>query len=471
MKTILQGMMVLLLHKAVMAQSQPMPPGPAQATFTKAQEYFYGIGRPYDPQKAFQLYQEAAKEGHPEAMNVLGNMHAGGVVVPVDIKQAFGWYEKAGAAGSALAYNNLAMFYRRGEKVEQDFAKAAAYYKKGALLNNDFSKNSLAYFYYKGLGVRQSYVNAFNLYKELAEKGDVNAQYFLGLCYRNGYGVTANADLAKQWLQKAAEKNDRQAIHELHAEPLPENYSIISSALQNQVKDLHNYQEKLEAAPSNDIGGTYTGYAIYYDFSKEFVHEIVPLTLELRKNGANYEGIWKEGDSLTAPVKASFINNSLSFDSSSKYIRRNYYSYRDGEPYTFNSAALNIKYFRDSVYLNGDVRFYSILRREPGQPMDIVLARKALPGENPVNDERFKLTSFPNPATTTVKASFTVPRNSKVQLELLTVQGKPLQKVNEKTVLAGTYYYSFNVETLAAGSYIIKITADGKTESKIFVKL
>ena len=471
MKMILPGMMALLLHMAVSAQSQPMPPTPAQATFTKAQEYYYGLGRSYDPQKAFQLYTEAAKEGHAEAMNALGNMYAGGVTVPVDIKQAFSWYEKAGQAGSALAYNNLALFYRRGEMVEQDFTKAAACYKKGALLNNAFSKNSLAYFYYKGLGVRQSYANAFNLYKELAEKGDVNAQYFLGLCYRNGYGVAANAGMAKQWLQKAAEKNDRQAIHELQAEPLPENISVLSPALQNQVKDLHNYQEKLEAAPSNDIGGIYTGYAIYYDFSKEFVHEIVPLTVELRKNGTHYEGIWKEGDSLTAPVKASFVNNSLHFDSSSKYIRRNYYSYRDAEPYAFNSAALNIKYFKDSVYLNGDVRFYSILRREPGQPMDIVLARKALPGENPVKDERFQLTSFPNPATTTVKTSFTLPRNSKVQLELLTVQGKPLQKVNEKLIPAGSYSYSFNVEALAAGSYIIKITADGKTESKIFVKL
>ena len=471
MKKILQGMMVLLLHSAVSAQSQPMPPELVQATFTKAQEYFYGIGRPYDPPKAFQLFTEAAKEGNADAMNALANMYVGGVTVPVDIKQAISWYEKAGYAGSALAYNNLAMLYRRGEVVEQDFTKAAQYYIKGAALNNDYSKNSLAYFYYKGLGIRQSYTNAFNLYKELATKGDVNAQYFLGLCYRNGYGVSANANIARQWLQKAAEKHDRQADHELNAESLPENMSVISPVLQNQVKDLRNYQEKFEAAPSNDIGGVYAGYAVYYDFSKEYVHEIVPLTLSLRKNGKNYEGVWKEGDSVTAPIKASFTNNSLGFDTSSKYIRHNYYSYRDAEPYTFNSATLNIKYYKDSVYLSGDVRFYSTIRREPGQPMYIVLARKALPAENPVKEEHFKLTSFPNPATNTVKASFTIPHNSKVQLELLTVQGKPIQIVNEQMIPVGTYSYSFNIETLSAGSYIIKITADGRTESKIFIKL
>ena len=124
MKNTLLVMLAVLFYWTAQGQT------PGQTKFKEAQEYYFGLGKPYDPSKAFQLYTEAANAGYPDAMNTLANMYAGGVTVEADYKTAFSWYEKAGNAGSALAWNNLAMFYRRGEVVPQDFSRAFCIIKK-----------------------------------------------------------------------------------------------------------------------------------------------------------------------------------------------------------------------------------------------------------------------------------------------------------------------------------------------------
>jgi hypothetical protein len=425
----------------------------------------------YDPGKSFQLFSTASASGNAQAMNALGNMFANGIGVTTDAGKAIAWYKKAALTGYAPAWYNLGRVYQDGSIVAQDFVEAAKYFQKGANAGDPNARNKLAYFYYKGLGVPQSYTNAFALYNELAQNGNINACYFLGLCYRNGYGVSADAGLAKEWLMKAAAANDGQAIHELTSEPLPENASVVTPDLQSKMNALETYQEQFGTSSANDMSGIYKGVAVYFDFSRQYVHEIVPLTLEITKMGNLYTGTWTEGDSLSAPIKGSFDNKMFSFDSSSKYTRHNYYSYRAAEPYRFDNAALNIQYYHDSVYLSGYVRFYSIIRKEPGQPMFISLSRTTagtLIGQDVAG---LNLSLSPNPTPDEMRASFTIKNQSKVQLQLFDMNGRPLQQSAPETLPAGSYTYSFFVQGLASGSYLVKINAGGTTQSKIFEKL
>ncbi len=439
------------------------------ASFNEGYMYMTGMGKQQDQARALQVFKQAASQGDSRAMNALGNMYANGIAVAANPDSAVLCYRMAGQHGYASGYANLGRLYQTGTGVTQDFAAAAKYYQQAANLGDDVSKNWLAYLYYKGFGVTQSYSKAFAIYQELAQKGMVNAQYFLGLCYRNGYGTAPDNELAKQWLMKAAAKRDRQSIHELTAEPKPENMSVLTNELQERLASLKNYNEKFEAAATNDIGGTYKGYAVYYDFSHQYAHEIVPLTLTISKKGGRYEGAWTESDTLTAPIKATFNDYNFSFDSSSKYTRRNYYSYEDAEPYLFNSAALSIKYFKDSVFLSGDVQFYSIVRKEPGQPMYISLSRKASDNETAMRD--FRLNLSPNPAVDLVNVVFTIGQSAKLSLQLIGLDGKILQQISPETLPAGSYSFPFSVQGLPAGNYLVKLTTGAITQSKIFVKL
>jgi len=464
---------LLLITLSCMGVHGQQPAGipPGLASYNKGMQALKNSGT-YDPAGAFKSFTQSAAEGNPRAMNALGNMYANGMGMPVDAGKALYWYKLAAKAGYSNAYYNLGRLYQTGDIVPQDFAAAAGYYQAGANAGDKGSRNWLAYMYYKGLGLPQSYPKAFALYSELAQQNDVNAWYFLGICYRNGYGVAPDAGLAKQWLMKAADKKYGQAIHELTAEPLPENASVFTPALQEKVQELQNYHEQFTTAGSSDVSGTYQGYAVYYDFSRQFVHEIVPLNLQINKNANGYEGVWTESDTLTARVQASFTNNALQFDSSSKYTRRNYYSYRDAEPYRFNSAALSIKYFHDSIYLSGDVQFYSILRKEPGQPVFISLSRAmSKTGAGMTSAADLKLVLSPNPTQSTVRAGFTLPESGKVQLLIADINGKILQQTVPETLPSGSFQYSMNVEGLAAGTYVLTLRAGNSLQTKTFIKL
>lgn len=461
----------VLCWQTVFAQQSPTN-NQARQIFNNAISYLYGTGTSHDPEKAVQLFKQAAAMGDAASLNALGNLYAkGGAGLTADINTAVDYYAKAGAAGYASAYYNLATLFKEGRKLSQDFRQSARYVKSGADLGNDACKRLLAYYYFKGFGIEQNYSAAFDLYKELAESGDANAQYFLGLCYRNGYGTNANQDEARKWLTKAVAKGERQAKHELTNEPKPENSNIFDPGLQLRVEKVKNYQEKLIAEGNNDISGIYKGIAVYYDFSGKHVHEVLPLTLTLRKAEKGYTGTWAESDLQTASIKGSFSSNHFNFDPESRYTRRNYYSYREPEEYQFKTANLSINYLQDSMYLAGDMQFYSISRSEPGQPMYIMLSKKVEASGNFLKSN-LQLTLNPNPATDELRVGVTLPSACKVNYEIISVDGKSItNKAGETLLPAGTYYMPVKVQFLARGNYAMRITTScGATQTKTFIK-
>ena len=422
--------------------------------FVMGMKYLKGLDKPYDPAKAFRLFQMAAGKSHPRSMNALGNMFLKGLSTPENVDSAIHWYTKAADHGHAEAYLNLGRLCQIGQLVKQDFAEAARYFRLGAAAGNLDCQNMIAYFHYKGIGLEQDYNKAFAIFSDLALKGHTNAQYFLGICYRNGYGTQANNAYAKEWLQKAAEKNDKQSLHELFEEPLPENISVVTNDLQQKVEKLKNYQERFQPSNSNNLSGEYKGFAIYYDFSGRHVTNIIPLTLSVNRQGAEYKLIWKEGDGEAANLKGQFAGGDFNFDSISQYTRNDHYSYRTEERFLFQNAKLNIKYIEDSVVLSGDVRFYSLKRGEPGPPMYISLSKPVKAGLRGIQQPTVKLS--PNPATAFVRVNITLPEASKLQLQLVSANGSILQQISSSLLPVGNYIYTFDVQKIPAGMYLIR---------------
>lgn len=432
-----------------------------------------------DTVAAIRYLRASVDTGFPTAMYMLGELYLKGKGVPRSNPEALRLFEGAAKKNYAPACYMLGHIYRDGLIVPQDFGSAFGYFRRGASLQSLESMDMVAYMYYKGLGVSQDYDSAFHYYRILAAtkgKQQAHSQYFTGICYRNGYGTPLNLDSARYWLQLAAKQNYWPAAHELVAEPTPENRSSQEPELKKRFEELRQYKEAFRAAAANDISGTYQGYAVYLDFSGEHIQKIVALSLALGRKGNGYEGLWKEKGQegeLAAPVRVRFRNNTLLFDSSSRYTRRDRYSFGIPEEYIFDSASLTVQFMDDSIRFSGDMRFYSLLRREPGQPMFISLGKKSS-GDSivtvPVKPSA-ALRVYPNPAKSYVNAAFTLSHVARVNLRILDMQGRVLVSRASSQLPAGSYTYGFDVQQLPAGMYVLQLT-DGRqySESKQFVK-
>jgi TPR repeat protein len=127
--------------------------------------------------QAFPLLAEAARLGHPQAQNALGNMYWHGEWgLPEDDALAAGWFGKAAAAGDAAAQFHLASMYTTGQGgLPVDLTKAA------------------------------------ELLASSARQGFSAAQAALGNCFEFGVGVPRDRLQATYWLDLAAAAGDQTA--------------------------------------------------------------------------------------------------------------------------------------------------------------------------------------------------------------------------------------------------------------------
>jgi uncharacterized protein len=454
MKKTITAMLVLA---QAMLQAQTPPTG--NTLYQDGMKYLKGIAKPYNPAQAKILLTQSASLGHPLAMNALGGIFLTGTGVKPSIDSALLWYKAAAQKKNGYAYYNLGTIYKEANLVPQNFATAATYFTEGAKLDSEPSQYMLAYMQYKGLGTQQDYAKAFAAFKKLAERGNSSAMYYAGLCYRNGYGVMANEALAKYWLQKAAAAFSNQAKLELQEE-IPENVSAVSPYLQQQLSSITSYKEKFTAAASNNYQGSYTGYAVYYDWSGKYVSEILPLQLALTKSGAGYSGFWQEGENLATPIQLQQAANSFMFTDNSAYSRSNHYSGRQPEKWQFNNATLALGFIGDSIQLSGYVQFYSTHRKEPGKPLQVILKKAIDPssytGTGPA------ITVYPNPANATTAIQFTLAKTGRAYIKVTALDGTIMFIEPERKLPAGAYNYHLGLNKYTPGTYLLQLFIDGK---------
>ncbi len=145
--------------------------GNLEAAFRLARIVSKGAkGLTADLPTAFKLYEAAAKGGHVEAQNALGQAYQNGVGVPVDLAKAAQWYRKAADAKLAAAENNLGIMYLNGKGITRDLKEAFKLFERAANQGDGWGLNNLGGMYEMGWGIAKNIRKAAELYSQALAK-------------------------------------------------------------------------------------------------------------------------------------------------------------------------------------------------------------------------------------------------------------------------------------------------------------
>lgn len=176
--------------------------------------YVLGRGIKQDKDKAFCLYENAAKKGHAVAQCSLGLLYDFGKTRDKD--KAFYWYKKSTKNGYAFAMNYLGNCYLYGIGVNKSNEDALYWYKKSAAKYNIEAMFSLGCLYFEGKGTRKNVKKAIDLWKQTTKFNHKGALYYLGVAYYEGKYVKRDLELAKSNLKKASEQGIEEATQLLN---------------------------------------------------------------------------------------------------------------------------------------------------------------------------------------------------------------------------------------------------------------
>lgn len=199
--------------------------------------YENGKGTPVDFKKAVALYQEAADQGHRQAMVQLAGLYFNGQADGTrDEEKALYWYEKAASLGDRDALYQLGLLSETGVSTKLDFNDALRYYQQAADKGNAKAMLALARMYQYGIGVSKDMQKAAAFYKALAESGNAYAEYQLATIYYEGIDGQRMPDKGKQLLQQAQDNGSPQARRTLQwlSAQAEERTSFIEPMLMNQ---------------------------------------------------------------------------------------------------------------------------------------------------------------------------------------------------------------------------------------------
>ncbi|GES87941.1 kinase-like domain-containing protein [Rhizophagus clarus] len=128
----------------------------------------FGVEVNVDKQKAFELYEKAAKSGNVFGMTSLGYCYENGIGTKIDKQKAFELYQKAANLEYALGINNLGRCYENGIGTKSNKKKAFELYQKAANLKNTDGIKNLGRCYENGIGIERNKQKALELYQKAA---------------------------------------------------------------------------------------------------------------------------------------------------------------------------------------------------------------------------------------------------------------------------------------------------------------
>jgi uncharacterized protein len=249
-RLVLAGSFLLLLVIVLPTQSAPAPtssrPSEAERLFREGMDFYLGLNRPMDYDRALKLFRKASARGHVSATAWVGRMLCAGRGAETDVAEglkfvkqalpavrkkaddgdadaqllmgifaaygwgvelnkveAFRWYRRSAENGNSMAMNNLGIAYKTGSGVEKNDKEAANWYKKAADRGVVLAMYNLAGLYKSGQGTERNDKEAVKWYASAAEKGHARSAYDLGLAYENGTMVERNLSEARSWYRKA----------------------------------------------------------------------------------------------------------------------------------------------------------------------------------------------------------------------------------------------------------------------------
>jgi len=147
-----------------------------------------------------------ARDGNPDALNMVGQMYENGWGVEKDAERARQYYDRGAAQGHLDSVNSLRKLKNKDYRIELSSVEPKA--QSG----DANAQNRLGEMYEFGQGVKRDPVQAFDWYRKAADQGLVAAQHNLGRSYNFGTGVNQDFKVAERWYRKAAEQGHTQAM-------------------------------------------------------------------------------------------------------------------------------------------------------------------------------------------------------------------------------------------------------------------
>ena len=185
--------------------------GDANAAELLGEIYQAGLGVPRDAQRGCDMFERAANT-LPEAMHNFANCWYWGIGRPRQPETAAKWYERAIERGFLRSHCALGAQYRHGIGVPEDKAKGFRLCTQGAEQGDPDSLAELGEMYLVGDGIPRDYKKAAEMLRRSAEEGQSNAARLLGIMYFNGDGVPKDPNQARDWLMRAADAGRRDAF-------------------------------------------------------------------------------------------------------------------------------------------------------------------------------------------------------------------------------------------------------------------
>jgi TPR repeat protein len=159
-----------------------------------------------DYKTALEELAPLAKEGDPDALNMVGQMYENGWGVDKDIEKAKRFYNRGASLGHLGSVNSLRALKDQEYKVELKTVIPAAE------AGDPQAQNRLGVMAEFGYGMPRNPDLALQWYLKAADQGYVAAQHNIGRCYNFGTGVEQNFAEAERWYRKAAEQGHTDAM-------------------------------------------------------------------------------------------------------------------------------------------------------------------------------------------------------------------------------------------------------------------
>lgn len=193
--------------------------GDAGAQYMAGMMNLLGQGTRQDLPEAARWLQQSAKAGVPQALVALANLHDVGQGVPFDPERATQLRQQAARAGNSMARSQLDIDarrpgtrdYRRASTLTdlKLYAEAIPFARKAAAAGSPEGQELLARALQLGQGVGVDKAAALKLYEQAAAAGDVNAMRGLAFMYEFGDGVRVDRKKALTYYDQAASRGSK----------------------------------------------------------------------------------------------------------------------------------------------------------------------------------------------------------------------------------------------------------------------
>jgi hypothetical protein len=395
-------------------------------------------------------------------------------------KKGFRLTKKAAKQDLPLAAYDLGVLYKYGNGVNQNLKKAANWFRKGYNLGNSKAAYSLGYMFLKGFGgENQDYKKAVKWFK----KSDYPmAKHWLAVCYYFGYGVKQNKLKAKRLLEENQIQKSEILLNSLEQFSEVEQLTDQEAYILNKLKDNENNSSE-NTIEVGKLLGTWTGYLIQLDWSKNSIVQRIPATIQLKKDSISDQFLSETiiGSNLNTSELLVY-SDEIKLDNLSLDIKHAYACVTEAiQNYNIVPSKIELINHNNNQFLSFTADSFINGWKEPGAPMVFVLKKEKKLTDNNVeisNEALEALESqtdfiklYPNPFDNDLVIAYDLENTADVSIKVTSLDG--LRSFDVATINqqhSGSYMYYFDGSILQKGMYVINIIYGGERETKIILK-